>query len=284
VLTGCSIFGSSKPSGTIVVPLPSSPQPDPSGLAQQQPNVNHIHALASRGGPGTLLLGTHVGVSTVKAGASPIAIAGSGPKGDVLSVDYAPDGTAYASGHAFGVDVSHDGGATWSLLAADLANLDVHGFAIDPTNPRNLYVYAVGKGILVSSDAGAHWDHRAGYADTHYLTDLTVTADGTLLAGSPELGIAASPDHGANFTTVRSGTGQVYSLSSSPQSADIVVAATEFGLFLTSNGGHDWDIGQTAVVITGISVDPRDPKRFYAGGVDGSIFTTTDSGANWSAF
>ncbi|MGB2940322.1 MAG: hypothetical protein WBD38_08510 [Candidatus Dormiibacterota bacterium] len=284
VLAGCSVFGSSRPSGTIVVPPPGSPQPDPSGLGQQQPNTNHIHALASRGGPSRLLIGTHFGVSAAKPGASPVPVGGSSPKGDVLQVAYGPDGTAYASGHAFGIQVSRDDGATWALISADVANLDVHGFAVDPTNGKNLYIYAVGKGVLVSSDGGAHWEHRAGYADSHYLTGLAVTADGTLLAGSPELGIAASSDHGSSFAAVRSGTGQVYSLAASAQSADIVVAATEFGIFLTSNGGKDWDIGQTAVVITGISIDPKDQRRFYAGGADGSVFTTTDSGANWSAY
>jgi hypothetical protein len=284
LLAGCSIFGSSKPSGTIVVPPPDSPQPEPSALAQQQPNTNHIHALATKGGPGRLLVGTHTGISAAAPGASPVPLGGSSPKGDVLEVTYGADGTAYASGHAFGVYVSHDDGAGWALASRDVANLDVHGFAVDPGNAKLLYAYAVGKGLLVSSDGGSHWDHRAGYADQHYLTDLAVTADGTLLAGSPELGIAASTDHGSTFASVRSGTGQVYSLGASAQSVDVVVAATEFGIFLTSNGGKDWDIGQTAVVITGISIDPKDAKRFYAGGADGSIFTTTDSGANWVAY
>jgi hypothetical protein len=283
VLAGCSMFGASKPTGTIVVPPPSSPQPDPSGLAQQQPNTKHIHSLATRGGPSPLLIGTHFGISEAKPGGSSSPLGGSAPKGDVLQLAYAPDGTAYASGHAFGVQVSHDDGVTWAVISPDVASLDVHGFAIDPTNPRTMYAYAVGRGLLASSDAGAHWEHKAGYADSHYLTGLAVTADGTLLAGSPDLGIAASTDKGSNFASVQSATGAVYSISASPTSADTVVAATEFGIFLTSNGGKDWDIGQTALVLTGISIDPKDAKRFYAGGVDGSLFTTTDAGANWQA-
>jgi hypothetical protein len=284
LLAGCSVFGASKPSGTIVVPPPSSPQPEPSALAQQQPNTKHIHALALRPGSSRLLLATHVGVSVAQPGGAVTPLGDSGPKGDVLQVAYAPDGRVFASGHNLGVQVSRDDGATWSVAAPEVAGLDVHGLAIDPTNPKTLYIYAVGKGILVSSDGGAHWDHRAGYADSHYLTGLAVTADGTLLAASPELGIAASTDRGPTFVSVRTGTGQVFSISASATSADIVIVATESGIFLTANGGKDWDVGSTAVVVTAVAVDLHDPKRLFAGGADGSVYTSSDGGNNWQPF
>ena len=282
VLTaGCSVFGTSRPTGTIVVPPPSSPQPEPSALAQVQPNTNHVHAIASKGGADNVLLATHFGVSRLKAGASPAPLGGSAPKGDVLQVVYAADGTAYAAGHNLGIQASHDNGATWSVVAPEVAGLDVHGLTVDPHNPKALYAYAVGKGILVSTDAGAHWQHRAGWADSHYLTGVTVTADGTLLGGSPELGIVASTDQGSNFVGVRSGTGQVFCISASATSADVVLAATENGIFLTSNGGKDWQVGGTDVAVTALSVDPKDARRFYAGAADGTVFTSPDQGTTW---
>jgi photosystem II stability/assembly factor-like uncharacterized protein len=273
--------GSSSTGGTIVVPPPASPQPEPSALSQQ-PNVNHIHALAGRAGSSRLLVATHKGISIASPGASPAPLGGSAPKGDVLQVLYSADGTAYASGHNLGVLVSHDDGGSWAVTAPEVAGLDVHGLALDPTSRGRLYAYAVGKGILVSSDAGLHWQHKPGYADTHYLTGLTVTADGTLLAGTPDLGIAASTDHGSNFVSVRAGTGQVYGLSASQVSADVVIAATGNGIFLTADGGKNWDVGQTAVVVTGVGTDLGNPKRFFAGGSDGSIYTSTDGGVSWS--
>jgi hypothetical protein len=278
---GCSVFGPSRPSGTIVVPPPASPQAEPSGLAQVQPNTNHIHAMATRGGAGYLLLATHAGVSGLKQGASPAPLGGSAPRGDVLQVAYAADGAAYAAGHNLGVQVSHDDGAAWALVSPDVAGLDVHGLAVDPHNPRALYVYAVGRGILVSADGGGHWEHRAGWADSHYLTGITVTADGTLLGGSPELGIVASTDRGSNFVGVRSGTGQIFCVSASATSPDVVLAATENGIFLTTNGGKDWQVGGTDVPVTALLVDPKDVRRFYAGAADGTIFTSPDQGTTW---
>ena len=281
-LTGCSWFDSpTQQQGTIVVPAPASPSPEPSGLAPTQPNVNHVHAMATRGGSGPILVAKHAGIDVVRAGGVAQPLPGA-PKGDVLQVAMAPDGLAYAAGHGIGVQVSRDSGGTWAALAPDVAGLDVHGFAVDPSNPNQLYVYAVGKGILASADRGAHWEHRSGWADTHFLTGLAVSADGTVLAGSPELGIAASPDHGVTFVSVRSGTGQLYSIAASASSADVVVAATENGLFLTTSGGKDWDVAQTSVLLTGIAIDPGDPQRFYAGGADGSLFTSPDGGATWA--
>ena len=282
LLAACSLSATSKSSGPIVVPGPASPQPEPSALAPQQPNVNHIHALAARAGSTRLLVATHRGIELASPGASPAPLGGSAPKGDVLQVLYAADGTAYASGHNLGVLVSHDDAATWSVTAPEVAGLDVHGLALDPTNRSTLYAYAVGRGMLVSSDGGGHWQHRAGYADSHYLTGLAVTADGTLLAGSPELGIAASTDHGSTFVSVRAGTGQVYSIGASPVSPDDVIVATEDGIFLTADGGKNWDVGQTEVVITGVGADLANAKRFFAGGADGSIYTSTDGGVSWN--
>jgi photosystem II stability/assembly factor-like uncharacterized protein len=76
----------------------------------------------------------------------------------------------------------------------------------------------------------------------------------------------------------------VYALAASATSADVVVAATAAGILLTQSGGKDWAVGQTTVPVTGIAIDPAGRQRFYAGGADGSLFTSGDSGATWDVF
>jgi hypothetical protein len=283
LLSACGPFAASPTNGTIVVPPPSSAQPEPSGLVQQQPNINHIHAVATRDGGRHLLLGTHKGIDTAVPGGVPTPVTG-GPKGDVLQLRYGGGSTFYAAGHNLGVSVSHDDGATWAQASADMGGLDVHALAVDPRQRNNLYAYAVGKGLLVSSDGGAHWTHRAGFADSNHLTGLTVTGDGTLLGGSPELGILASPDHGAGFVPVRNATGQIYSLGSGAQSGDVVLVAAQTGIFLTQDGGKTWSVGDPNVAITGVDVDPNDSKHFFAGTADGTLATSSDGGLTWVAY
>ena len=263
-------------------PPPATPAAEPTPLELTQPNTRHIHAIATRGGADRVLVATHLGLEYAVKGQ---AQAPDGPyilKGDVLQVLYTPDGAAFAAGHNLGVQVSRDDGKTWAPAAPDVAGLDVHGLAYDPTGSGTLFAYAVKKGILVSTDGGAHWTHRLGFADQNYVTGLTVTGDGTLLAGSPEFGISASTDHGSTFVPVRSGTGQVYSLAAARTSADIVVAGTENGIFLTIDGGKDWNVGTTNVAVTGMGIDPTDPQRIFAGGADGSLSISLDAGATWA--
>jgi hypothetical protein len=280
MLAGCGPFGSPPGTGTIVVPLPATPPAEPSGIAQRQPNLKHIHAVATHDGGRHLVLGLHTGIAIATPGGTPLPVSG-GPKGDVLQLIYGGGTTFFAAGHLVGVWVSRDDGASWSVASSDVAGLDVHGLAIDPRNHTDVYAYAVGKGMLVSNDGGAHWAHHPGFADNNYLTGLTVTGDGTLLAGSPELGILASPDHGANFVPVRNATGAVYSLGSAAGNGDVVLVAAQTGLFLTQDGGKNWSVGDPSVAVTGVAVDPADSRHLYAGTAQGTLSTSTDGGNTW---
>ena len=282
-LSACGPLGASPTGGTIVVPPPASPLAEPSPLNQGQPNLNHIHAVATSDGGRHLLLGTHRGLAWASPGTSPQPLV-PGPKGDVLQLAYGGDSTFYAAGHNLGVWISRDAGVTWGVVSPDVAGLDVHGLAVDPRQPASVFAYAVGKGLLVSSDGGAHWSHRRGFADQNYLTGLTVTGDGTLLAGSPVLGILASPDHGAGFLPVRNATGQVYSLASAADNGDVVLVAAQTGLFLTPNGGKDWSVGDPNVAITGVAVNPVDSRQMFAGSAEGVLSISRDGGQTWAPY
>jgi hypothetical protein len=282
MLAGCS---TSTPSGgPIVVPPPASAQAEPSPLAQPRINLNHIHAIATRDGGKRLLLATHTGVrQAMPGGASPLPVGQATIGGDVLSLFYAGP-VLYAGGHGVGVKLSRDDGAPWSDASPEMAGADVHGLAADPSHPGRIYAYAVGKGLMVSEDAGAHWTHRPGEADKNYITGLTVTADGTLLAGTPGRGVAASTDHGATYIVVRTGTGPVYSMASSATDAGVVLVAAEQGIFLTGDGGKTWNAGGTNVAVTGVAIDAADSHRFFAGGSDGSIAASGDAGISWQTY
>jgi hypothetical protein len=282
LLAACGGGGGS--GGTIVVPPAASPGAEPSALAQPTINLNHVHAIATHDGGRHLLVATHTGVRRVDPGdASPPAGTPPSLAGDVLALFYS-GGALYAGGHLVGVKVSRDDGASWSDVSSDLTRADIHGLAPDPTQPGRLYAYAVGSGLMVSEDAGAHWVHRAGEADSNYITGLAVTADGTLLAGTPGRGVAASTDHGATYVVVRDGTGPVYSISASPTDAGVVLVAAENGIFLTGDGGKTWNAGGTNVAVTGAAIDPADAHRFYAGGADGSMAVSADAGISFQPY
>ncbi|MFN2462947.1 MAG: hypothetical protein ABR573_03465 [Candidatus Dormibacteria bacterium] len=281
LLAGCG--NAPTATGPVVLPPPAGAQAEPSPLNQPRINLDHVHAIATRDGGRHLLLATHNGVRRATPGGGQRGPTEVGLKGDVLALFYVGN-EVIAGGHNLGVKVSHDDGSTWADASPDLAGSDVHGLAADPSTPGRLYAYAVGKGLMVSEDSGAHWAHRAGEADTNYITGITVTADGTLLAGTPGRGIAASTDRGTSYVVVRSGTGPVYSVASSPTDAGVVLVAAEQGIFLTGDGGKTWNAGGTNVAVTSVAIDPADTHHFWAGASDGSIAESTDAGISWKPY
>lgn len=277
--------GTAAPGGSIVVPPPATPTAEPTPLNQGAININHVHALATRDGGKRLMVAGHHGVLVAARGnASPQPVGAATLGGDVLSLFYAPDHTLFAAGHNLGVKVSHDDGSTWADVSPDIKGADVHGLALDPTHPGQLYAYAVGRGLLVSTDSGGHWTHRAGAADANYVTSLAVTADGTLLAGTPAQGVSASTDQGSTFFTIRDKTGPVYAMAASPTDPNIVLVAAEGGIYLTGDGGKTWNFGATDVAVTGVAIDANDSHRFYAGAADGTVAVSTDAGIAFRPF
>ena len=282
LLAACGSSATS--AGPIVLPPPPSAQAEPSPLSQPRINLNHVHAITTRDGGLHLLVATHSGVrGTAPGGASPGAVGAATIGGDVLALFYS-GGILYAAGHNVGVKLSRDDGATWVDASPEMAGADVHGLAPDPSQAGRLYAYAVGKGLMVSDDAGAHWTHRAGDADKNYITGLTVTADGTLLVGTPGRGVAASTDHGATYVVVRTGTGPVYSIASSLTDAGVVLVSAENGIFLTGDGGKTWNAGGTNVAVTGVMIDAADSHHFFAGASDGTIAVSIDAGISWKPY
>ena len=52
---------------------------------------------------------------------------------------------------------NRDGGVTWAPIPHNLPGTDIHGFAQDANDPKRLYAYFVGAGVLTSADGGTTW-------------------------------------------------------------------------------------------------------------------------------
>jgi hypothetical protein len=62
----------------------------------------------------------------------------------------------YVAGHEV-FQVSHDGGASWQPVENNLPDIDIHGFAMNPDAPHDLYALAVRYGLFNSKDGGHTW-------------------------------------------------------------------------------------------------------------------------------
>lgn len=218
---------------------------------------------------------------------------------------------------------STDGGTTWkTALAVDAAGLVVRGarlianaLAVDPRNPRTLYVAGaywqngaqIGPihGIYKSTDAGASWSWAgSGIPDTpDFATVRSLAVDpvnpatiyaGRFLAGFN--GVYKTTNGGATWKAAGMGGtfSQVDILGIDPQHTSTVYArAITYipgtagccgWLFKTTNGGDSWTAANAGLpnYVTALAIDPRNPGTLYAGTRSG-IYRSVDGGGNWVA-
>jgi len=173
------------------------------------------------------------------------------------------DGTILAGAASGGVWKTTDEGLHWRPLTDGLADLSVGALAIAPSNPDVVYIgsgegglgsfFVPGIGLLRSDDGGETW-----------------------FLPQPEEIVAE----------------QFFALSVDPRDEDHLLAATEKGLYGTTDGGLSWDLHLSHPDLYGVTEVIRstaDPDRLWAAlwcfsqCPDGltRVMTSADSGLNW---
>jgi photosystem II stability/assembly factor-like uncharacterized protein len=135
----------------------------------------------------------------------------------------------------------------------------VHRIAADPNNPSTLYAGTCNAGIFKTVDGAASW-HAV---NTGLPTSPADTIEGTCF-GLIEI---------------------------DPQNSGTVYAASQYGVFKTTDGGAHWNAiaGPTGCVHTAycpqslasLAFDPQNPGTLYAS-QGGGVFKSIDGGATWT--
>ena len=187
--------------------------------------------------------------------------------------------TIYAASASGGVWQTDNEGTTWTPIFSQAASTAIGDIALDPTNPRVLWVGTgeanifrssqAGCGIYKTEDAGRTWKPM-GLADTNTIARVVVNPK------NPAVVYVAASGH--EWTT-----------------------NPERGVYKTANGGESWEKVLFIDDKTGaidLVMDPADPETLYAAtwqrtrlkwndprnfaGYSGSgIYKTTDGGRTW---
>ena len=136
----------------------------------------------------------------------------------------------YSSGHPeeggnHGVRISTDGGLSWKVLALQ-GKTDFHAMAISPLNSQVMYGWdSWTQKLHRSADGGRHW------------TPLSAQ-------GLPAF---------------------VYALAADPEQQNGLWAATDKGLYQSSDGGEQWESVQrvAGTRVTALTFQPGNPKTLY---------------------
>ncbi len=219
---------------------------------------------------------------------------------DLLRVDPSDPSTVFAGltrmlprfGYASQVIVSHDGGASWSLVPAlERGAVDM---AITSTVPGIAYA-ATPAGLYESTDHGASWSRveSAAFGDGVTAVAIAPSAPGTLYAATAA-GVFTSTNAGRSWTATGNGLvgGRVNALVLAPTRARTLMIGFDVVLQTADEGAH-WSSPRTVIVgrdscevpdgrINQLAVSPLRPRTIYAGTTCG-VFRSTDGGVRWQA-
>jgi hypothetical protein len=247
-------------------------------LSAGLPNTPDYHSLlVSPSDSKRLMLGTHIGLYVSSDG-------GRHWRFDALSGDDAMNlarpagGTLWLAGHNV-FKRSTDGGLTWSDVdPAGLPSLDIHGFAVDPRNPRTLYAAIAGRGLYRSRDGGRSFSLVSEQVGGNVLA-LAVLPDGRILAGDMGRGLLESRDGGASWRQAL--RARLIGLTVNPRDPKRLLA-TGAGIALSTDGGRSWrsvlDLRDGAGPV---AWSTSNPMVAYAVGFDRTLYRSSDGGESW---
>lgn len=177
---------------------------------------------------------------------------------------------------------SRDGGRTWQSLPSNLPGLDLHAFAIHPTNPQTYYAYSAGFGLFKSQDSGVTWNLVSRDVPPS-TTSIAIQAGEpeTILIGSGQEGLQTSDNGGKTWTRRASDKFQAV-IGLARTDAGELLAATEQGVFASANGGAVWTrLNVDTGVALALAVSPSSPQRLVVVNDKGQVFRSDDGGTTW---
>ena len=256
----------------------SSPS-SPAKAAASLPNTPDYHSLLiDQRDPGHLWLGTHYGLFESTDGGRTWSEAGLGGQ-DAMSLGRSRSQTVWAAGHMTFAK-STDGGASWSNVVPNgLPSLDIHGFAVDPRNPRHLYAAVAGQGLYQSTNAAVSFSLVSKSVGPGVMA-LAVAPDGRILAGDMQRGLLVSRNGGSSWTGMLSEG--LAGLTINPKRPTRMLATGSSGVSLSTDGGSTWHVAQSIPDGAGpVAWAPSKPMVAYAVGFDRVLYKSVNGGASW---
>ncbi|MCL5742524.1 MAG: SBBP repeat-containing protein, partial [Acidobacteria bacterium] len=205
----------------------------------------------------------------------------SGSSVAAISVD--PRNTSTIVVAESGINRSTDGGQNWTHT-----NLWNNATAIgrSPSNPDILYT-ATGGGFYKSTDNGVNWQ-RLGANPSGTVYVLAVhPADPANITAATNAGVFQSSD-GVNWTAKNTGltNSLINDWDRSPTDPNVQYVATQGGVFKTTNNAANWGPAGTGLPLNArslkLTVNPTDANILYVLLNAGTLYMSTDAGANWN--
>ena len=204
-----------------------------------------------------------------------------------IAVSAPGDGTSaiYVAGPGIGVLRTEDAGRSWSVRGNGLPDGGVVAVAAHADQPRTVYAVVEGKGVFRSEDAGLHWKLMDGGPRGGIVRLVHSNMPGSMQTGwffaATAKGVRRSMDCFCGWRDAGGLDRAVHSVAYDPREPQRVYAAADDGLYLSVDGGEEWQRlkapgpGTAALAATPSAV-------LYAMSRDGVLFRSADRGATWT--
>jgi photosystem II stability/assembly factor-like uncharacterized protein len=201
--------------------------------------------------------------------------------------DLVVDGSSGAVyvGAVNGVEVSLDGGDTWTRSDRGLYTAYVNRLAIDPGNGAVLAGMYF-DGVYASAGGTSPWHFAGDGLAGLDVPSVAANSAGVVAAGS-DFDPFVSRDGGDHWTLAKHGIGRngISAVAFDPTSLDTLWAGASGGgsIFRSSDAGRTWSAQSVNDYswIESISVAPSSPNVVYAGTMGDGVYRTDDGGASW---
>ncbi|MCF6341685.1 MAG: PKD domain-containing protein [Bacteroidales bacterium] len=169
--------------------------------------------------------------------------------------------------------------------------------AFSPNDNDVIYVGAAAGGVWKTTDGGTNWIPTGDFNDALGTSDIAVvgTASDDILylatgdrdhSDTYSVGVLKSTDGGTTWdTTALSWTQSqgylIYRLLVSPVNSSLLYAATNGGVYKTTNAGGSWT-QITTLVFKDLEFNPGNSSTIYGSTGWGQVYRSTNSGSTWA--
>jgi photosystem II stability/assembly factor-like uncharacterized protein len=201
-----------------------------------------------------------------------------------IALSAGSQGALYVAGSGLGVVRSDDGGHHWSNRNKGLPGTDVAALATHADRPETVYAYIDGNGFFRSEDGGRRWrlmdaGPRGGIMRFVHSNMAGSMQSGWLFAAGPQ-GVQRSMDCFCGWRDAGALGRAVRAVAYDRRRPLEIHAATDVGLFFSSDGGETWSPSNAPTVsIEALVVAPD--GALYAGGMDGSVLRRNGAATAW---
>lgn len=186
----------------------------------------------------------------------------------LLSPTFDSDGTVLAATIEDGIYRSETEGRHWQPANFGLLDFGVYALAVSPDYTNDSTIYAgTESGIFISTNGGRAWRETPFPMDAAPVLCLTVTADGTVYAGTESTGLWLSSNRGDSWGAIASGApqGAINQLVPLPQGNLVLM---NDALYLSSS--DNWQQITTYMSLTQVCHSPTENTLLVAS-IDGDI-------------